>query len=223
MSVVDYKGKLVFSIDNKDFRAAGFLIHKDYDDEMQIMMIQSDRGWEFPGGKVEKEDFTLFDTAIRELVEETNGCIISELNEKFIKSKIDDGLIIQNNPELKEELKEYLSKSKNSINEMFNCCDYFVEWIPDYRFKYGLFFSQMPDSWLHKDEIYGEVELWENIPRRITWVSRKELLNIIQDESKQKFMMLTLNTFLKKKLIQWLENGGHNQKIMQRFRISYDE
>ena len=223
MSVVDYKGKLVFKINDKDFRAAGFLVHKYYDDDMKIMMIQSDRGWEFPGGKVDEKDLSLYDTAVRELVEETNGCINDKLNNKFINAVVDDGQSVQNNPELKEELKEYLSKSVNLIDEMFQCCKDDLDWIPDYRFKYGLFFTQMPDSWLHKDEIYGEVELWENIPRKISWVSRKELLNIIHDESKQKFMMLTLNTFLKKKLIQWLENGGHNQKMMQRFRITYDD
>ena len=40
---------------------------------------------------------------------------------------------------------------------MFQCCDYFVDWIPDYKFKYGLFFTQ-PESWLHSEVFdYGKM------------------------------------------------------------------
>ena len=219
MTLVDYKGKLIFKIDNKDFRAGGFLIHRNYNNERQIMMIKSKRGYEFPGGKVDERDNTLFDTAIRELVEETNGCINSKLNEKFTKSEVFDNFKFQNNPELKEELSKYLDESRHLINEMFQCCDYFVDWIPDYKFKYGLFFTQLPESWLHSEEIYGEVELWENVSRKVVWVSCEQLLNIILDNSIQKFSMLTQNTFLKNKLIKWLESNGQNNKVLHKFMI----
>ena len=77
----------------------------------------------------------------------------------------------------------------------------------------------MPESWLHSEEIYGEVELWENVSRKVVWVSCEQLLNIILDNSIQKFSMLTQNTFLKNKLIKWLESNGQNNKVLHKFMI----
>ena len=64
--VKDYKDKFVFKLNNKDFRAAGFCLYSGNDENIKIMMIESERGWEFPGGKVDKDDTSLYYTAIRE-------------------------------------------------------------------------------------------------------------------------------------------------------------
>ncbi len=198
----DYKGKLVFDVEGKEYRAAGFCFYNGTGSEAKIMMIKSDRGWEFPGGKVDESDLSLYDTALREAVEETNGCIGNSEKEKgkfgYATSVVDcDRHVLANELEI----------SRRRVDEMLSVCDTYVDWIPEYRFKYGLFITEVPDSWVRESAEYGEVELWEDIPRTVEWLPAARALEIIKDDSVGKFMMLKMNTYLKKCMVKWLESG----------------
>ena len=208
MPKLDYKNKWVFDIDNKEFRAGGCCLIHGEGSNMKIMMINSeDKGWEFPGGKVSEEDFTLYNTAIRETVEETNGCIHYKLPEKIENIKIEDIDKIS-----KEELNIALHNSRNLIEEMHNCCDPFIYWIPEYKFKYGLYFVELPESWVHEDKVYGNIEVCEKVKRTISWLSIDQIFNILNDTSVKKCLMLTKNTFLKNRFINWLNFVKENSK-----------
>jgi len=176
MAVKDYAGKLVFKINGNDFRAAGFCFYtKD-----KIMLQKGIRGWEFPGGRVDEVDKSILDTAIRESVEETNGNVSGRCgnlveDEKFFRS--------------------YINNQKNGK----------VHWIPDYRFKYGLFFLEVPDDWVLPDNDYGEKEVYENIERTIHWVSFDRFKDIIDNDDT--FLVLKMKTFIKQQILLWLDNN----------------
>ena len=69
--------------------ACGCLIYKKNKNEL-LLISYEDPNWpnldDF-GGKIEKKDNTVFDTIIRETVEETNGIISKKYLKKIIKSK----------------------------------------------------------------------------------------------------------------------------------------
>ena len=170
----------------KQFRAAGICFYVK--NPFKIMMIKSkDRGYEFPGGKIDKKDKDLFDTAVREGIEETN-CKIFDSNANSIKDTIED-------------LKRYIGRFGK------------VKWLPEFKFKYGLFFIELPESSVFESKTYGDIEEFEKINRNIYWLESNELIDLIKDNNINKFALLKMNTNLKRKFLSWLENKKLYSKL----------
>ena len=168
------------------FRAAGMCFYVE--NPLRIMMIKSkDRGYEFPGGKIDQKDQDLLYTAIRESVEETN-CKIFKKHANNIEKTI-------------LYLKNYISRNSS------------IRWMPEFKFKYGLFLIRLPNTSVFSTEVYGQMEEFEKIDRTISWLSKDEVVNIINDNSISKFALLRMNTYLKKNLLSWLSSRSYSTKI----------
>ena len=112
-----------FRFDRQIISAAGLII---YDKKNYRFLLQSKRGkWDMFGGKVEKEDATIFHTIERETIEESNG-IISDIdfqkcdyhlvrNAKYLIAIISiDDIEIDENLENYDKI-EYHTNTKRSV------------------------------------------------------------------------------------------------------------
>ena len=166
-------------------RAAGMCFYVE--NPLRIMMIKSkDRGYEFPGGKIDKDDQDLLCTAIRESVEETNCKIFKKYANNIEKTIL------------------YL---KNYINKVPS-----VRWMPEFKFKYGLFLIRLPYTSIFPPEVYGEIEEFEKINRTISWLSKDEFIDVINDTSIDKFALLRMNTHLRKNILSWLNSKTYSTR-----------
>ena len=222
----DWKDRWIHEMDGKEFRAAGMCFYHGSGKDMKLLMIQSDRGWEFPGGQVDESDYSLYNTAIREATEETNGCMNHELSEKFKNASEE---LYLKNIKNRDELEAFLGKSRNLLEDMLVSCESYIHWIPEFKFKYGLFITEVPDSWIHPNDVYGQIELWEGIPRKIHWLPVEKVIDIIDDNSVKKLAMFKMNTYLKKIFRQFLvhmteSNGGiFYAKMLKKWILREDD
>ena len=200
MLQLDSKKKWVYKILGKDFRAAGICFYNT--DQKKILLQKSKRGWEFLGGRVEKTDLSLFHTALRESVEEANGCIT--------KDRANMGTL--------EIIEKYLEEDFNELEKLINTnsichkiqkINKYVSWIPEYQFKYGLFLICLPEEYVFPTKVYGSAESkignGEEYEREVHWLSCKEVKNIFESNTVSKQAMIKYDSHLKKVIKKWID------------------
>lgn len=123
-----------------DFTSAGVCFFTND----KIMLIEKNNGkYEFLGGKVDKKDKNLLDTAIRESFEESNGHVLTS----GLDNKIDD-------------LFEYVYANNPG----------YLYWYPFINNRFALFFIRLHDNMVYDSRVYGKKEYYENIKRTIVWL-----------------------------------------------------
>jgi 8-oxo-dGTP pyrophosphatase MutT (NUDIX family) len=79
-------------MDNNIIKAGGILLYRKTENNIHLLLIKSRGKYEDIGGRVDKHDKTIYDTVVREAIEETNGV----LNNISIFDRIKDSEYIYN-------------------------------------------------------------------------------------------------------------------------------
>lgn len=188
MTTLDNKNKYIFHIDSKPYRAAGICLYSFLNNSPKILLMNTKkRGWEFPGGKVDQDDISLLHTAIRETSEELNGCI---------------GANIVSSDDCKTDISQCIEFVYKYIQNKTN-----IYWIPEFSFKYGLFFIRVPTKWIRPSKIYDTIEHFEKNERTVHWVNHSTFLNILTSKDIKKTGMLKYSSYLKYALKKWLKRN----------------
>jgi len=191
LMLTEYRFYIKSSDNNKIYKynSAGVCFYSD-SDEIKIMLLKKgSKKWEFLGGKVEKDDISLLHTALREGVEESNGCITG----------------INNSIEL---------DFQNIMNELISRNDT-IYWYPYPKYNYGLFFIKIPNNMIHNSYTYGNTELFENQKRTIHWLTVHEINNLINDKKNLNFED---DYFILSKMESILKNPNNN-KFLEKWEI----
>lgn len=171
------------------YNSAGVCFYNN-SDEIKIMLLKKySKKWEFLGGKTEKNDVSLLHTALREAVEESNGCITG----------------INKSIEL---------DFQNIMNEVISTNEY-IYWYPYPEYKYGLFFIKIPNDMMHNSNIYGNTELFENQKRTIHWLNILEINTLIKNKKNLNFQD---DYFILSKIESIVKNPNNN-KFLEKWEI----
>ena len=141
------------------YKSAGVCFYNN-SKKLKIMLLKKNNNkWEFLGGKINKNDINLFHTAIREGVEESNGCITG-LNNNF-----------------NEDIKNIVKLNENKPIYWYSFKDY----------NYALFFIKISDNMILSSEKYGDHEILENHNRTIHWLDLEDINKLLEDKSNLNF------------------------------------
>jgi 8-oxo-dGTP pyrophosphatase MutT (NUDIX family) len=172
------------------YNSAGVCFYSDSEETKIMLLKKNNNKWEFLGGKIEKNDISLLHTAIREGVEESNGCITG----------------INNSIEL---------DFHNIINDILfrNETTY---WYPYPKYNYGLFFIKINNNMIHDSDTYGNKELFENQERTIHWLTISEINSLISDKKNLNF---EVDYFILSKMKNIIKNPN-NYKFLEKWEIN---
>ena len=154
-----------------DFKASGILIRtKIGDEQFYFMTLEKKRGlWGDIGGKRDKKDNSILETAIREFNEETNNLFFLDNVDLFEKTS----QLIQEY--FTREIKIYHSKY---LIYLLDIPIHQILWLK----KYNLDFNNLTDliSNLKKitKEHFGEIEKQNGLERELSFISESEFIQL---------------------------------------------
>lgn len=135
---------------NKQVKASGILFYTIKNGEKYFLMTETNNLLSDIGGKIEENDLTILDIAIREFCEEINASFFQKV-ENNIKEKILELInYLKNNIKIKKEY--YIPKSKYII---------FISYLP----------SCIMDLHNSDNNFFGNTEIAENRIRNIFWIN----------------------------------------------------
>ena len=177
------------------YNSAGVCFYNDSDNLKIMMLKKNNNKWEFLGGKTNKNDIDLLHTAVREGVEESNGCITG-LNNNY-----------------NEDIKNIIDLLYNSEEPIY--------WYSFSNYNYGLFFIKVPDNKIYSSKKYGEFEILENLKRTIHWLDTDQINNILKNEETLNFKV---DSFILSNIYDIIKNP-EKTKFLNKWMInkkSYD-
>jgi len=147
-----YNSKFYF---NKQVKASGILFYTIKNDQKYFLMTETNNLLSDIGGKIEENDLTILDIAIREFCEEINASLFEKVENNNIKEKILE-LINYLKINIKIEKEYYIPKSKYLI---------FIAYLP----------PEIMDLHNTDSNFFGNLEIAENRIRNIFWINKNKI------------------------------------------------
>ncbi len=139
---------------NKQVKASGILFYTIKNGKKYFLMTETNDLLSDIGGKIEENDLTILDIAIREFCEEINASLFEKVENNFKEKTLELMNYLRSN--IKIDIEYYIPKSKYII---------FIAYLP----------PEIMDLHNSDKNFFGNFEIAENRFRNIFWINKNKI------------------------------------------------